>query len=137
MTAMPIASESLTGRVKMSFDLTKEPPIPLSQVSKVLKRKFQPSTIWRWCRDGIMTSTGQRVRLEHVRLGRGFFTSIARVQAFAEVLAQQTGDPEDESNAVRGKGPQPKKNPPLQSVAARRRSAASANRKLEAELAGV
>lgn len=49
-------------------------------------KRLDPSTIWRWCRIGIKSRSGDRIRLEHVRVGgRVFTTDDALSEFFARV----------------------------------------------------
>jgi hypothetical protein len=45
-------------------------------------RQLNPSTVWRWCRDGVRLPGGTRVRLEACRVGCRWLTSQAAVARF-------------------------------------------------------
>src|SRR5690242_16095034 len=66
----------------------------------------RPSTncIWRWCRKGVLSRNGQRVRLQHLRIGGKIFTrqqwldefgaQVAAADAeYFDAAAPQTGTP--------------------------------------------
>lgn len=46
------------------------------------------STIWRWCREGVLARNGQRVCLHHVRMGRRILTSASALAKFSRELAE-------------------------------------------------
>jgi len=48
-----------------------------------------PATVWRWARIGATTPSGERVRLEVVKVGMSWLTSDAAVNRFVAAL---TGD---------------------------------------------
>jgi len=50
--------------------------------------RYSPLVIWRWMKHGALAADGQRIYLEHVRLGRKFLTSRAALSRFARRLAQ-------------------------------------------------
>jgi hypothetical protein len=80
-------------------------------------RPTHPSTLTRWCLDGIRLRNGRRLRLEHIRIGERLLTSKAAVLRF---LTQQ----QDASSI-----PEP---PTLRSPAERKRANAKAEAELEA-----
>lgn len=47
--------------------------LDLTQAAKKTPGRPNPSTLWRWCRRGILSRTGTRVRLNHVRAGSRIF----------------------------------------------------------------
>jgi len=72
----------------MAFDLTLEPPIPLSQVVKLpwiprrrRGRKLHISTVFRWVRPGV-----RGVRLECIRFAGTLVTSEAALKRFFAAL---------------------------------------------------
>ena len=75
-----------------------------------------PSTIWRWITEGIKLASGRRLRLEAIRLGGRWLTSVQAVQRFMQAQTPQFAD---EPPA------------PTPSAKKRRQSAASAARDLE------
>src|SRR5262249_10906450 len=72
-----------------------KPPKPDPRTGKPRRRtgRLNASTIWRWCRDGVLLPDGSRLRLEAVRLGGRWLTSEA---APARSAARQTPAPQDE-----------------------------------------
>lgn len=47
--------------------------LDLTQAAKRTPGRPSPSTIWRWCRKGIKSRTGDQIRLKHVRAGSRIF----------------------------------------------------------------
>lgn len=92
--------------------LAVEGPIGLTAASRILKR--HPSTLARWCIDGVRLPDGTAVKLESYRLGGKLSTSRPAILRF--VAAQQTETPPA----------------PIQTPAARRRADAQAERILDA-----
>lgn len=64
-----------------------------------------PSTLWRWCRQGVKARSGQRIRLDHVRVGAYVYTSRAALQEFVEELAKADCDYFDQSAIARTAAP--------------------------------
>lgn len=52
------------------------------------RKKLHPSSIWRWCRRGVKTRTGTRVRLRHARYGGTLGVKRADLDAFFKELAE-------------------------------------------------
>ncbi len=46
------------------------------------------STIWRWCRIGVKSRSGRRIRLEHVRVGARVFTTADAINGFVAAVAE-------------------------------------------------
>ncbi|MBS0198276.1 MAG: DUF1580 domain-containing protein [Planctomycetes bacterium] len=62
--------------------------IPLGKAAAIVPGRPSTSTVWRWCRKGVMARNGQRVRLEHVRAGGKVLTKAAYVHQFMKRLAE-------------------------------------------------
>ncbi len=61
--------------------------IPLPDTPPLIPGRPHVSAVWRWCRRGVLARSGERVRLEHVRMGGKLFTSKAWIDTFARTLA--------------------------------------------------
>lgn len=61
--------------------------ITLAQAAKRCPGRPHVSAIWRWCRHGLESKGGARVKLEHRRVGGRIFTSEAALERFSEALA--------------------------------------------------
>ena len=62
--------------------------LTLSQAARLAPGSPSPNCIWRWCRRGVVARSGERVRLQHARLGGRLFTTLRWVREFGEKLAQ-------------------------------------------------
>ena len=60
--------------------------ITLTQASKLCPTKPCISAIWRWCRRGLKSRSGKRVRLEHLRVGRRVLTTRSSLERFFREL---------------------------------------------------
>ncbi len=69
-----------------------ESKITLTEASKTCphRRGRHPhvSTIWRWCRVGVRARSGERIRLEHCRVGGSLFTSAEALERFFTAVAE-------------------------------------------------
>src|SRR5262245_69457 len=81
------------------IDLATEKTFPLSHASKFLPsaRRGRPVTLsclLRWVFDGVKSPEGKRVRLEALRLGGKWVTSMEALQRFAECQTPVFGQPD-------------------------------------------
>ena len=65
--------------------------LSLTEVARSLPRingnRLHSSTVWRWCRVGVKSRSGLRVRLDHVRIGARVFTTADAVNRFVAAVA--------------------------------------------------
>jgi hypothetical protein len=61
--------------------------LTLSQAARLTHGSVSPNCIWRWCRQGVRSRTGEVIRLKHVREGGKLFTSKQWLDEFRERLA--------------------------------------------------
>jgi hypothetical protein len=61
--------------------------LTLTQAAQSLPGRPHVSALWRWCRRGVKARSGERVRLQHVRVGGKLYTTHAWIDAFGEQLA--------------------------------------------------
>lgn len=61
--------------------------LTLAQAAKRCPNRPHTSAIWRWCRNGLQTKGGGRVKLEHRRVGGRIYTSEAALMQFFEALS--------------------------------------------------
>ncbi len=61
--------------------------LTLGEAAKLCPGRPSTNAIWRWCRRGVKARSGERVHLEHVRLGGRIFTSADAVHRFGVALA--------------------------------------------------
>jgi hypothetical protein len=57
---------------------------------RVADAHYSPMAIWRFMTRGCIATSGERIYLEHGKLGRKFFTSAAALSRFAARLAATT-----------------------------------------------
>jgi hypothetical protein len=74
-------------------NLLTETTISLSQAARRLPsfrndRPVSPATIWRWDSEGVRLPNGTRLRLEAVRLGGRWITSVESLTRFSERQTQ-------------------------------------------------
>jgi hypothetical protein len=62
--------------------------IPLAQAARRLPNRPHVSALWRWCRLGIRGRGGDRVRLEHTRIGMRLYTTEAWLADFGRRLEE-------------------------------------------------
>ncbi|MBI9017197.1 MAG: hypothetical protein JEZ07_08055 [Phycisphaerae bacterium] len=61
----------------------------ITEATNCCPNKPHSSAVWRWCRKGIKSRSGQRVFLEHVRCGGKIFITEDALEQFFENLAQE------------------------------------------------
>lgn len=62
--------------------------LTLAEASKLVPGRPHPSCLWRWCRKGVQTRGGERIRLQHHRLGSRIFVTLEWLRLFGEELAK-------------------------------------------------
>ena len=62
--------------------------LTLTEAARRLPTRPNVSTIWRWCRKGVLSRAGQRVRLEHVRMGGRVLVPADALMRFGKELAE-------------------------------------------------
>lgn len=60
--------------------------ITLGQASHLVPGRPSTNCMWRWCRKGVLARSGERIRLEHVRIGGRIFTRPNWVEEFSQRL---------------------------------------------------
>lgn len=87
----------------MESDAT--PYLTCSEASKLLPGRPSTTAIWRWARRGVQSRGGERIRLQHVRMGGTLYTTAKWLDEFGRALAEadtrhfdeSTGDPTSRS----------------------------------------
>jgi len=64
-----------------------EPHITLTQAAKIAPGRPSTNCLWRWCRRGVLARSGERIKLEHLRIGGKLYTRHAWVDEFGRRLA--------------------------------------------------
>lgn len=62
--------------------------LTLVAVAKQTPGRPSANAIWRWCRKGVKSRSGQRIRLKHVRIGGRIFTDAESLQRFFAEVAE-------------------------------------------------
>jgi hypothetical protein len=62
--------------------------ITLTQATKVAPGRPSINCVWRWCRKGVIARSGERVRLQHVRIGGKLYTTQTWLDQFGRQLAE-------------------------------------------------
>jgi hypothetical protein len=66
----------------------KQKYITLAQAAQISPGRPSANAVWRWCRKGLRSRGGRRIRLEHVRIGGRIFTTELWVHEFGRRLAE-------------------------------------------------
>jgi len=62
--------------------------ITLTEAAKITPGRPSTNCMWRWCRRGVKSRSGERVRLEHRRMGGKIFTKLEWLDQFGRLLAE-------------------------------------------------
>ncbi len=62
--------------------------ITLTEAAKITPGRPSTNCLWRWCRRGVLSRGGERVRLEHRRIGGKIFTAPDWLEEFGRKLAE-------------------------------------------------
>jgi len=65
-----------------------EQHITLTQAAKIAPGRPSTNCMWRWCRRGVIARSGERIKLEHIRIGGKLFTTPVWVHEFGRRLAE-------------------------------------------------
>jgi len=77
-----------TERDRSPRQWTPDERVTLSQAARIAPGKVSPNCVWRWCRRGVLARTGERVRLEHLRMGGRLYTTPRWIEEFGRRLAE-------------------------------------------------
>lgn len=87
-------TEGLHGELRMDVKELIDASVPpqsawltLSQATHIPPGRPSTNCLWRWCRRGVKSRSGERVRLQHVRAGGKVFTTADWVKTFLAQLA--------------------------------------------------
>jgi len=61
--------------------------LTIKQIAQLCPGNPKASTVWRWCRKGVETANGTRIRLQHVRVGRWLFIAEQWLDDFLSAVA--------------------------------------------------
>ena len=86
----PVASAVPAGSTAQAGE--RQEYITLTQAARLMPNRPSINCVWRWARKGVLARNGQRIRLEHVRLGGKLFTTAAWMAQFGVALAKADVD---------------------------------------------
>lgn len=72
----------------MGHDQTDTNYITLTEATKIAPGRPSVNCVWRWCRKGVLSRGGDRVRLTHSRMGGTLFTTARWIEEFGRTLAE-------------------------------------------------
>jgi len=72
----------------MSDHLPATEYITLTQAANLAPGRPSTNCLWRWCRRGVLSRGGERVRLQHVRVGGVIYTTVHWLAEFGRTLAE-------------------------------------------------
>ena len=110
--------------------------ITLTQAANIAPGRPSANCVWRWCRRGVRSRNGERVRLQHLRIGGKIFTTARWLEEFGRALAEADARYFDLCEAAAqvaaASVPRPRRRRiPSQFEEQRRREIAEAERELE------
>ena len=62
--------------------------LTLTEAAKISPGRPSTNCIWRWCRRGVLSRSGERVQLRHLRMGGKLFTTARWLDEFGSRLAE-------------------------------------------------
>ena len=65
-----------------------EQHISLTEAARIAPGRPSANCVWRWCRRGVLSRNGERVRLQHMRMGGQIFTTASWMEEFGRRLAE-------------------------------------------------
>lgn len=62
--------------------------LTLGQAAKIAPGRPSSNCLWRWCRRGVLSRAGERVYLQHVRVGGKVYTRAEWLEDYGQTLAE-------------------------------------------------
>ena len=62
--------------------------LSITEVANIAPGRPKTNCIWRWCRKGVLSRSGERVRLRHVRIGGMIYSTRQWLDEFGRRLAE-------------------------------------------------
>ncbi len=62
--------------------------LTLTQAAKIAPGRPSSNCLWRWCRRGVLSRAGDRVYLQHIRVGGMVYTRSDWLEEFGQTLAE-------------------------------------------------
>jgi len=109
--------------------------ITLTQAAKLTPGRPSTNCLWRWCRRGVIARNGERIRLEHVRIGGKLFTQRRWLEEFGRRLASADSQYFDEvpPNTASGATAAAQDAPAVSTTAPHRRRSSAERRRRRVE----
>jgi hypothetical protein len=108
--------------------------LTLTEAARIAPGRPAPNCVWRWCRRGVLSRAGERVRLQHVRIGGTIYTTARWLEEFGGKLAEADAKYftlcDAAAEAARAAAP-------ISSAPRRRASAAQVDEQRRVELAAI
>lgn len=73
--------------------------LTLTEAARTLPNNPHPASVWRWCRKGVASRCGRRVKLNHIRLGGKLYVTDEDLQRFGQELAEADAEHFDEADS--------------------------------------
>jgi hypothetical protein len=106
--------------------------ITLTQIANIAPGRPKTNCIWRWCRRGVLSRSGERVRLRHVRIGGMIFSTRQWLDEFGRRLAEADSKYFDLVDAAQRGDTARRRRKETRSEEARRQAIEEADRELRA-----
>jgi hypothetical protein len=101
MYSLQWCTEPNTAREE-SMQSNAETYITLTQAGNIAPGRPSTNCLWRWCRRGVKSRNGEKVRLRHIRIGGKIFTTRRWLDVFGQQLAEADARYFELSEAARG-----------------------------------
>lgn len=62
--------------------------LTLTEATKITPQRPTTNCLWRWCRRGVRARDGEKIRLQHVRIGGTIYTTAKWLEEFGRKLAE-------------------------------------------------
>jgi len=72
----------------------------LAEAAHMCPNRPSTAVVWRWCRKGILSRSGKRIKLEHRRIGGRLFVPKGALEAFFRRLTESDNDHFDKQRPV-------------------------------------
>lgn len=93
----------------MQEQVPAEKHISLAEVARIAPGRPSTNCVWRWCRRGVKSRTGERIRLQHVRMGGMIYTTARWLEEFGQELADADAKYFDLNQAFRDAAASPRR----------------------------
>ncbi|RIK57260.1 MAG: hypothetical protein DCC63_14865 [Nitrospira sp.] len=106
--------------------------LSITRVAKLAPGRPSTNCIWRWCRKGVLSRSGERVRLKHIRIGGMIYSTRQWLDEFGRCLAEADEKYFDFVDAAQRGDPARRRRKESRTEEARRLAIEDADRELRA-----